>query len=75
MQEKLQTAINSLKIMQDTHHNYALEYSYKAICENRFAGEEKYAQSAKENALIHDGSARGIGEGIFHLKSLLQEQQ
>lgn len=73
MKEKLQEVSEYLSQTIDDHRNSALLYSYKAICENRFAGEEQSAQKAKENALVHYGMERGISTALFSINKILQE--
>lgn len=71
MKKDLQDAEKLLTDLHRIHSDYAREYSYKAICRNRYRGEEKSAQEAKENALTHDGIAHGLQTGLTQVKNLL----
>lgn len=71
MTNELKETLSFLESLYTIHHNNALEYSYQAICQYRFNGQEKQAQKSKEEALFHDGQAKGLQTGIVQIQNLL----
>ena len=71
MKNELQETLSFIESLCLIHHNNALEYSYQAVCQYRFHGEEKKSQKSKEEALFHDGTAKGLQTSIIQIKNLL----
>lgn len=71
MKNELKETLSLLDSLYTIHHNNALNYSYQSICQHRFNGFEKQAQKSKEEALFHDGQAKGLQTGIVQIQNLL----
>jgi len=72
MKEELQEAEKLLADLHRIHLEHARKYSHDAICIHRYRGQEEYSQTARENALSHNGIASGLQTGLTQIKNLLQ---
>ena len=75
MKDELKESLEFLESLYGIHSKNALEYSYRAVCQYRFRGEEKQALEARAEALFHDGKAKGLRDSIFQIKNVLLEEE